>query len=337
ALNINPSSVPDLVALGYAYEQDDDYQKAEAALVTALALQRLTLPDIATNSPARLELMRALTGLLLDEGRYGEAVQQSEQVCIGTKGSDSEAMDLFVKAQSTLLRDLTGVSAKALMDAYHALPAEQQAQSRMALIDTLLDANRPDLALPLMDEQQKGLPDGKPDEKLILSRARAFMQNEKFADAQNLVQAMLTEKKATYKSLSEALVILSQSQLGLNDLPAGEDAARKAVEAYSKNFDAYIQLARACVKRGKFQEGIDWAKKALEINQYATRAFLVQGDAMLAQNKVKEASEQYQRAEDLYPGLVDTHRAMLCVYTKLNKKEEIKREQDQITEIEKQK
>ena len=36
SLNINPSSIPDLVALGLCYAHGDDYAQAEAAFITAL-------------------------------------------------------------------------------------------------------------------------------------------------------------------------------------------------------------------------------------------------------------------------------------------------------------
>ncbi len=76
ALNINPSSVPDLVSLGYCYAENDDYMQAEVRYVTALALQQLLVQNIDVTSE-RLDIMRSLAVLLVPRNTIQRCCQSA--------------------------------------------------------------------------------------------------------------------------------------------------------------------------------------------------------------------------------------------------------------------
>jgi hypothetical protein len=59
------------------------------------------------------------------------------------------------------------------------------------------------------------------------------------------------------------------------------------------------------------------------------------GDAQFASNKFKDATESYKRAAELYPSLLQAHKSLLDSLRKLALKDDIKREEEQIAQIEK--
>ncbi len=337
ALNINPSSVPDLVALGYAYSQNDDYAQAEAALVTGLALQQLTQPNIARTSTSRLDLMRALAVLLMDEGRYSEAAAQFDSIYAGSKGTDNERTDYMLLAQAKALRDLNMTAAKVLIAAYQSLSPEKQVDEWLfSLITTLLEANKPALALQFISEEEKVRSDAS-DSRMKITRARALLQDGKIDEASALVSNLTpTETNRTASEVSNQYVTLSEIAMAKGDMANADALAAKAIEKYPKNFRAYIQRGRVAVKEKKYSDAMELAKHTLEINQYATDAYLVYGDAQSDSGKTKDASVSYRRAAELYPGLLSAHKALLETLRKLAMKDEAKREEDQIAQMEKQ-
>ncbi len=232
ALNINPSSVPDLVALGYAYSQNDDYAQAEAALVTGLALQQLTQPNIARTSTSRLDLMRALAVLLMDEGRYSEAAVQFDSIYAASKGTDNERTDYMLLTQAKALRDLNMASAKGLIAAYQSLSPEKQVDERPFLITTLLEANKPALALQFISEEEKVRSDAS-DSRMKITRARALLQDGKIDQASALVLNLTpTETKRTASEVSNQYVTLSEIAMAKGDMANADALAAKAIEKY---------------------------------------------------------------------------------------------------------
>jgi tetratricopeptide (TPR) repeat protein len=347
ALNINPSSVPDLVALGYAYARNDDYVQAEAAFVTALALQQLTQANNPTSTPARLELTRALAELLFREQRYSEAAAQLETVYVASKDTVNGPTDHYLLLQAKALRDLSQASAQAMIDAFQQLGPHQQTELRLNLIDALLDANKSELASPFIEEAQKAQSEDKDfatrvkfaAARSLLVQGKAKQAKEMIADAiPSLANAGVAPDETVRASqISNELLIASQIDLADHDLATADSYARKSAEAYAKNFKAYIQIGRVALQQNKPKEAVAWARKALDINQYAPEAYVVVGDGDLATGNVKDASANFRRAAELYPGLIEAHRSLLETLRKLGKADEAKREEEQIAQMEKQK
>lgn len=146
ALNINPNSSANLVALGSCEAQMDDYLKAEAAFVTALALHQLTQPIDSTVPPTRVDIIRGLATLLFKEGRYADAAGQFVAVVDMDKNPANAGLNKFMSAQAVALRDLSKDSFKQLEQAYISLSGEEKSNQRINYIDTLLRGKRYDEA-----------------------------------------------------------------------------------------------------------------------------------------------------------------------------------------------
>jgi tetratricopeptide (TPR) repeat protein len=342
----NPS-VPDLVALGYAYARNDDYTQAEAAFVTALALQQLTQSNNPATTAPRLELMRALAELLIKEQRYSEAAAQMESVCVSSKESVSGPMDHFTLMQAKALRDLSSSAAESLLAAFRELGPQQQAEQRENLIDALLEASKPELVTALLDDEAKTGADNKDAKaRLRFASARALLLQGKAKQAKELIADVMPsladagaapDETQRAAQISNELLVASMIDLADNDLAGADSCARKSAEAYPKNYKAYIQIGRVALKQGKPKDAIAWARKAIEINQYAPQAYLVVGNGELATGGLKDASANFRRAAELYPGLIEAHRSLLDTLRKLAKVDEAKREEEQIAQMEKQK
>ena len=87
------------------------------------------------------------------------------------------------------------------------------------------------------------------------------------------------------------------------------------------------------MQRKQLKTASEAASKALEINPYFIDAYLLSGNAQVAQNDLKGALTTFHKAADLYPGLVQTHESLLAVLKKLGTKEEISAEQVTITQL----
>jgi len=72
---------------------------------------------------------------------------------------------------------------------------------------------------------------------------------------------------------------------------------------------------------------VEAANKAIEIDPYLIDAYLLLGNAQMAQGDQKGALNTFHKAVDLYPGLLQTHQSLLPVLQKLGTKDEISREQ----------
>jgi hypothetical protein len=140
-----------MVALGFCYAEDDDYMKAEAAFVTAMALQQLT-PGLNPDDPGRVDVMRSLACLLFDEGRYGEAATQFENLVVGFKNKGATADDAFLLAKSKLLRDLTDNSARSMLAVYEVLSPGKKEAFRYGMIEALIDAGMAQMARHELDK-----------------------------------------------------------------------------------------------------------------------------------------------------------------------------------------
>jgi len=330
ALNINPSSVPDLVALGYCYAQNDDFQSAEAAFVTSLALQQLTGGNGANGGPTRLQINRSLASLLFEEGRYSDATAQLEAICSTSKGTSEAAMDFLMLTQTKALRDLSNASAQALVDAYNALTPEQKAQSKSAVMETLMNANKLELAMAIANGSAST------DPLADLDLAKAYRLKSDFSKAEELASHMVSIKNLNAEQLSDVYEELAQIALAKSELARAEELAKKAIATYPKNYAAYETMGRVYLKQNNSRAALDAANKSIGINIYYTRSYMLLGDIQRATGAMKDAAANYKKAAELYPGLLEAHKSYLQALEKLGMKDEAKREGEQIAQMEKQ-
>jgi len=346
SLNINSNSAPNLVALGCCEAELDDYLKAEAAFVTALALHQLTLPADSTVPPTRVEVIRGLAALLYKEGRYADAAAQFIAVSEMDKNSANANLNKFMGAQANALRDLSKESFNQLAEAYNSLPADEKNSQKINYIDTLLRGKHFDEALSLLVEiAQSDNPDHAP---IPSASAPAINTHEPFyyiclsqayLGKGNIDQAVTAAKQAIAicdkenSPHSDAYCQLAQVLFAKSDLSAAEENANKAIGINSKAFRAYVLLGNMAMKRKQPKLAVEAANKALEINPYYIDAYLLLGNAQLAQADLKAALSTYNKAADLYPGLLQTHESLLAVLNKIGTREEISKEQSIIASL----
>jgi tetratricopeptide (TPR) repeat protein len=334
-LNINPTSVQDLVALGNCYSLNNDYMQAEAAYVTALALQQLL---VQTTGPDRLEVMRSLANLLFNEGRYSDAASQFESILAMDKAGSDQSFDGFRLAQAKALRDLNSSSAKNLVEALDKLSQAQKPEQTFSVIDTLLRANRPDLAQKLIDSDTTSVEKLDDQHKAVRFIEQANLQRIKgdFGKEFEAASKAASLKSLSAVDLSAALVCLAQAQLDKGDLDGAQKSAENATTAYSKNFAAYVIAAKLSLKKNNPSLALAQAKKALELNPYDAKAYLVLGEAQSQTGQTKEAASNYRKAAELYPSLLEAHKLLLDSLRKLSLTEEAQKEAEQIAQMEKQ-
>jgi tetratricopeptide (TPR) repeat protein len=326
ALNINPSSVEDLVALGYTYAQTEDYVQAETALVTALALQQLT-----GSQSNRLDVMRALGALLLTEGRYAEAFLNLDVVAASERDAAKQPQDKFVMLQAKALRDRTATSTKELTDFFDAQSAGEKNKMRIAYAETSIKVGKIDAAIAALNDASEA---SKGELQWLTTHARALRLKGDAAKAFDTAKKA-TEIKDEAERQSDAYSEYTLALLALGKADEALTAANKAVELNPKSFIALEAQSRVFLKKNELEKSGNAAKMAIEVNPYHVPAYLIIGDVYLTAGQNPEAAVNYKRAAELYPSSLEAHRALLNVYKKLAQNDEVKKEEEIIAAIEK--
>jgi tetratricopeptide (TPR) repeat protein len=332
ALNINPTSVTDLSALGFCYAEDDEFMKAEAAFVTALALLQLT-PANQQTGPSKFDLMRSLAGLLFAEGRYADAAAQYESISLTTKNTAQGNFDAFMLAKAKAMRDLTKQSVRNLLAAYEKLAKEEKTRETVAVADALVKAGAYSEALVLLPEDLSSIYP-KHMAEAMQTRAKALAQKGDLDQAISVASKATELKDIDYEQKSDAWFVLSELQLMKKDTQAAEASANKALESYVKSPEAYVMLGRIALIKEDGKTATNHAKRALELNPYYQAAYLLQGDAQMVAGAIKDARASFRRAVELYPGSMEAHRALLQALKKLALNDEAKHEEEQIAQLE---
>jgi tetratricopeptide (TPR) repeat protein len=334
ALNILPTSVKDLVALGFCYAETDDYMQAEAAFVTAGALQQLSGQQ-SQDDPSRLDVMRALAYLLYDEGRYGDASGQFETIIGIYKNKGVTAEDNFFLARCKLMRDLGPTAANNLIAAFNALPEERKDGMRYGMIESLLDANEPALARKALADVPEASRNNMSYPLYDAAIYRLAGDNKKALEAISPAVPLAEAAKPAEKPLaSRVMNEKARVQMNLGDTDGAIISAKAALGMYDKCYPAELLMAELYMKKNDPAGALDASKKALDINPYYAQAYVTTGEAQLASGKSKDALESFKKAIELYPCWLDAHRALLNSYRKLSLTQEAQKEEAEIAQLE---
>lgn len=330
ALNIDPMSVTDLVSLGFCNAQDDDYLQAEAALVTALALKQV-VGDRNPQDTKREDIIRALASLLYIEGRYADAASQFESLYALTHKTVKAREDLFLLTQAKAMSTLKEKNMQELIAAFNNIPNNRDLY-RLALVQTLLRLNKPDLALQQISQVDNHVIEN--DARWLLLKAQTFRQFGSLDKAEKLIEQSIeacSPTKDTQPSLlSECMVEKAMIQLARKNPTAAENTIQQAIKLYTKHPQCYTILATIDLRRKEYKEAQTWVSKALEVNPYFVDAYLIQGDLNMLQKNFKTASDSYKKATELYPGLAKAHKALANSYHAQGMHDEAAQEESQI-------
>jgi tetratricopeptide (TPR) repeat protein len=335
ALNILPTSVKDLVALGFCYAETDDYMQAEAAFVTAGALQQLS-PNGAPDDPSRLDVMRALAFLLYDEGRYGDASGQFENIIAIYKDKGANVEDRFFLARCKLMRDLGPTAAKNMLAAFKELPPERQETLRYGMIESLLDANEAGLARQALAD----VPEAKRTANMTYvlydaATLRLAGDNKKALEAVAPAVPLADAAKVDDRPLASRLMCeKARIMMNLGDTDGAIASTKAALALYEKCYPANLLMAELMLKKGDTDGSLEASRKALAVNPYYAQAFVTTGEAQLASGKSKDALDSFKKAIELYPCWIDAHKALLNSYRKLSLNDDAQKEAAEIAQLE---
>jgi tetratricopeptide (TPR) repeat protein len=335
ALNINPSSVPDLVSLGYCYSENDDYMQAEAAYVTALALQQLLVQN-GDMTNERLDIMRALAALLLHETRYADACGQFEAILAMRKPGGDPTLDQFMLARAKALRDLTPKAADELGKAFNNLDKQKQAEQALWLADTYLRMRKATLAKEIVEPHINDEAKTDVDCSWLLVVGRYSLATGNSDQAKQALLKIIDSKVASPSLKSQAWRVLAEGLEGAGNLSEAEKTIRGALDSYAKNFQAYEMAGQIAVKNKEYKLALEFAKKTLEQNPYDARAYIITGDAQMQQGQIKDAVTSYRKATELYPAFVQGHRMLSAALSKSGSGAEAKREANLASSLENQ-
>lgn len=93
-----------------------------------------------------------------------------------------------------------------------------------------------------------------------------------------------------------------------------EAAFQKALSLDAKSAPAAAGLAWVCNSRHEFAKGIEWAQKALSVDDKSQHAHALIGDAQLELGDYDEAFDHYQAAIDIRPDLASYSRAAQLLF-----------------------
>ena len=335
ALNLNPSSVPDLVSLGYCYSENDDYMQAEAAYVTALALQQLLVQSIDITSE-RLDIMRALAVLLVHETRYSDGANQFESIIAMRKPGGDASLDQFMLARARAFRDLTAKSAADLTNAFNNLNKQQQNDQSLWLVDTFLRMKRPELAKDIVLTYSNDPADSDRNLSWLLTVGRYNLATGNGDGAKQALLKVTDSKQADASLKAQALLIMAEGFYQAGDLAEAEKTVRGSLDTYSKSFKAYVLGGRIALKNKDAKLALDFAKKALEQNPYDANAYIVNGQAQSLLGQTKESIASFRKATELYPAMAEGHKLLAGALNKSGAAAESKKESELAASLETQ-
>ncbi len=331
ALNINPASVEDLVALGFCYANNYDYVQAETAFTTGIALQQLGQSTGNASQVNPNDIMRSLASVFFSEGRYRESVVTLEGVVLSEKEGKQKKLDQFLLSEGKALRDRNADSFKELQKSFDDMDHEDQLSSLDDYVLTLQKLNKKEFAIEVV----KKFPEGELKEKAPLVLATMWMADNRTRESKDLINAVIEKSKADAADESTAYLALAKAMQKDNDRKSAGDALQKAVELNPKDFQALVDLGRFQLSEKKYSEAQQAAQKALEVNPYCVPAFILLAENYAAQDKLKDAESNFLKATELYPTSIDAHKGLLGVFQKESKTAEAQREQEIINNLSK--
>lgn len=331
ALNINPASVEDLVALGYCYANNNDLMQAETAFVTGLALQQLGMTTGTHVQVNQYDIMRSLASVLMTEGRYREAVVNLEAVVGAEKDERRKREDDLTLCQAKALRDRNDESMAKLVAAFNSLHPEAQKELLEEFIDTLYKLGKKDLIVQRLKDVPKD--ELKKDNGMLL--VRYLQSTGDLPGALETAVPVAQDDRHDPDERAEVYLAIASIKVSQKDNSGAEDALQKAAELNPKGFEAFAEKSKLYLQQQKFEQALAMSQKALELNPYSAFGYLYQGESYMGLNKVSDAVGNYLKATELYPTLVEAHKKLREAYLKQSKADAAEREAEIIANLEK--
>ena len=107
----------------------------------------------------------------------------------------------------------------------------------------------------------------------------------------------LEDAVASYPEFSAAWDLLGLSRLALKDVSGAREAFEHAVASESKYIAPYLSLAMLELRARRWQEALQWSKRALELNRHLSKAHYFHGLANFYSGQMKVAEESFREVQ----------------------------------------
>ncbi len=252
----------------------NDARNAREHFEKALALQFNYLP--AARNLARLDLA---------DNNPDAAKKRFESILAKEPNNEGALLSL---AQTMVLTGAGAIETRAILDrAIRANPSS--AQARVALIGFLTKGPDPKAALTAAQAANAAIPDDAAIlDALGVAQLAAGEHNQAIATFSNLV-AVLPDSPAP-------LVRLALANLAAKRLDAALQALRKALVIKADNPDALSKLVAVHLAAGRADEALKEAAAVQKTWPKEAIGFVLQGEALAAQNRPADAAKAYAEA-----------------------------------------
>lgn len=127
------------------------------------------------------------------------------------------------------------------------------------------------------------------------------LSDDKISAATKLAKDHPTD--ATWVKLGDALLLQARDAADPSFFGRAEKAYQSALDLNPKSVDALIGMAWLQNGRREFEHSIQWAEKALALNEKQVDAYGLLGDAAVEMGDYEKALERYQKMLDLRPDM----------------------------------
>lgn len=122
--------------------------------------------------------------------------------------------------------------------------------------------------------------------------------------------------------------------LYIQDADRGLEEMKKAVALDPGHVPALVSLSAISLKREDPQAALDYGRKAVKASPEDFSTHIVLGRALLASDDAAGAARELEQALKLAPNTPEAHFSLATAYTRLGRKEDARREQDEFKRLE---
>ena len=149
---------------------------------------------------------------------------------------------------------------------------------------------------------------------LYLNKTLALISAEKYSDALDCCEKVITLDKNNYKNFNlKGLIFLKQ-----NKIKDALDNFKKSIKIDSNNSETYNNLGLAYKKIKKYKESIDCFKKSINLNSNNPEAYVNLGSSLRDIREHDEAIINYNKAIELNPNSHEAYNNRGLTFKDLN-------------------
>jgi tetratricopeptide (TPR) repeat protein len=153
------------------------------------------------------------------------------------------------------------------------------------------------IELGLWDEAERMLKTAKSTLQLKLSKAELYFKQNKFKEAESLVNEVLRQNQMR----REALLLKSKLHVQAWELKQAEAIAQKLLKVNPKDEAAALRVGRILMLQKKYDQALEWAKNVQQWNPENAEAYLLESDVHFWNQKPELAEQPLIKSLTLNP------------------------------------